>query len=755
MATPPTASGARRLLRRMREIMADPGSAQGRLDKVVALIATNMVAEVCSCYLRRAGEVLELFATQGLKPDAVHRTRLRIGEGLVGDIAAYRRPLNLADAQSHPLFAYREETGEEIYKSLLGVPILQAGRTLGVLVVQNRTLRQYDDEEVEALEIVAMVLAELVAGGELVDPTELSDVPSITGPQVLEGLGIVGGLAMGEVVIHSQGIEVTKIVAEDPEQELERLALAVAGLRADVDRLLSAPDLAGEGDHREVLETYGMFARDSGWLNRIEEAIKTGITAEAAVVRVQEENRRRITQLGNSYLRERLMDLDDLSARLLKHLTGGQSPATLAALPDDCILVARSMGPAEFVDYDRERVRGLILEEGSLTTHVAIMARAFRIPMIGRVRGAMERFHKGDQVLMDGRNGQIVIRPDENLVQAYYEQIAARDARRALYETLRHKKVVTKDGIDIALFLNAGLPVDVSHLDLTGADGVGLYRTEIPMMLSPRYPGVNEQVDIYADIMERAGDKPVVFRTLDIGGDKPLPSLPQIPEENPAMGWRAIRIGLDMPSILRQQLRALIRAAAGKPLSIMFPMVTTVAEFADARDLLDRELSRVRAGGDPVPERVSVGAMVEVPALVWQLDELLPQVDFLSVGTNDLLQFFFASDRGNTRLAGRYDLLHGSVLSMLREIVAACDSAGKPLTVCGEAAGEPLQAMTLIGVGVRRLSMSPARIGAIKLMTQNLDVGLLKEYLAFMEKNWSSDLRRALLNFVKDHNIDV
>lgn len=754
MAQPPTTSGARLLLRRMRQIMAEPGSAQDRLDKVVALIATNMVAEVCSCYLRRAGEVLELFASHGLKPEAVHRTRLRIGEGLVGDIAAFARPLNLADAQAHPLFAYRPETGEEIYHSLLGVPIRQGGRVVGVLVVQNRKPRNYDDEEIEALEIVAMVLAELIAGGELVDPSELSDLPSIAGPRVLEGLGIVDGVALGEVYIHNPRLEIAHVVAEDPQIERERLAIAMTSLRADVDRLLAAPDMADDGDHRDVLETYGMFARDSGWLRRIEEAIDTGITAEAAVVRVQEDNRRRINQLGNSYLRERLMDLDDLSARLVKHLIG-ESAGQKRPLPENAILVARNMGPAEFVDYDRDRLRGVILEEGSLTTHVAIMARAFQIPMIGRVRGAVDRLERGERVFMDGGRGQVVIRPGENLVQAFREQAAMRAARQAIYQEIRDKPARTRDGIEISLRINAGLPVDVSQLETIGAEGVGLYRTEIPLMLSAAFPNVEQQTEIYADILERAGGRPVVFRTLDIGGDKRLPAFAWEDEENPAMGWRALRIGLDLPAILRHQVRALIGASAGRPLAVMFPMVTTVKEFADGRGLIDREVARARARGEVLPSKIEVGAMLEVPALVWQLDALLQQVDFLSVGTNDLVQFFYAADRGNPRLSGRYDLLHGAMLSMLRSVVAAADRSGTPLTICGEAAGDPLQAMVLIGCGVRSLSMSPARLGAIKLMCQNLEVAQLKDYLTSLEKNWASDMRRALLNFVNDHNITI
>jgi phosphotransferase system enzyme I (PtsP) len=749
-------SGPRRLLRRLRDVMAGPGAAQRRLDQVVRIIATDMVAEVCSCYLMRSGQVLELFATEGLKPDAVHRTRLRVGEGLVGHIAAYSRPLNLSDAQAHPLYAYRPETGEEIYQSLMGVPILHGGRVVGVLVVQNKTSRHYDDEELEALQVVAMVLAELVKSGELVDPRELFDTEAaVSGPEILDGLPLVGGLALGTVVIHHTRAEVGKFVAEDPAEERQRLVLAIATLRDDVDRLLAAPDMAEQGDHRDVLETYRMFAEDSGWLTRIEEAIGSGLTAEAAVARVREDTRARMNQVADPYLRERMLDFDDLANRLIRHLSGGGAPARVEVGAEDFILVARAMGPAEFLDYDRARLRGLILEEGSHTTHIAIMARAFDVPMVGRVKGALSRIPAGETVMVDGERGRVVVRPGEEMTRAFAEDVAARAARQEVYREFRDKPARSLDGVEISLNINVGLLVDLDHLDETGADGVGLCRTEVPFMIASDFPDVDSQTELYRGVLDRADGRPVAFRTLDIGGDKRLPYWPTVAEENPAMGWRAIRVGLDQPAILRQQLRALIRAAAGRPLSVMFPMIASAEEFAAARHLLDRELARAAQRGEPAPEVLRVGVMLEVPALFWQLPVLLPELDFLSVGTNDLLQFLFASDRANPRLAGRYDLLSPAALSLMRDVVGHCAAAGVELSVCGEAAGQPLRAMALIGVGVRRLSMAPARVGPIKMMVRALRVEPLRHYLESLDRAAPRDLREGLASFARDHGINI
>jgi phosphotransferase system enzyme I (PtsP) len=746
----------RRLLRRLRGIMAGSASAQERLDRIVRVIAAEMVAEVCSAYVMRAGEVLELFATEGLRPEAVHRTRLRVGEGLVGQIAATARPLALAEAQAHPDFAYRPETGEEIYHSLMGVPILRGDRVLGVLVVQNRTPRHYTEDEIEVLQTIAMIVAELAASGELVNPLEMAQSRGgVSLPVRLDGLRLNPGLAIGPALLHEPKIVIRQVVAEDVIAEEERLRDAVTAMQEAIDTLVDASHGLGPGEHRDIIETYRMFAADRGWLGRITEAVRSGLTAEAAVQKVRDETRSRMLQISEPYLRERLFDLEDLANRLQQYLAG-QAPGIAAADgPAEFILVAHSMGPAELLDYASRRIRGLVLEEGSPTAHVAIVARAFDIPVVGRVAEAVERIDNGDTVIVDGDHGQVMIRPSGDIEQGVAATIAARTKRRAYYDTLRDTPAVTSDGVAVRLLLNAGLLLDLAQLAATGAEGVGLFRTEIPLLTRHAFPDVADQTEFYSRAYEQADSRPIVFRTLDIGGDKVLPYLAHAAEENPAMGWRAIRIGLDRPAMLRQQLRALLRAAAGRDLYVKFPMIAEIAELEEARALLDKEVARLAAEGREPPRSVRVGVMLEVPSLLWQLPALLERVDFLSIGTNDLAQFLFACDRGNPRLADRYDLLSAPMLALFRQVIAACDAAGKPLSMCGEMAANPIEAMVLIALGFRTLSLAATAIGPVKAMTRSLDAGALALYLDELGERPDHSLRRWLEAYARDHAVAV
>ncbi len=652
--------GPRVLLRRLREVMAEPVSAQDRLDKIVVLIAANMVAEVCSIYVMRGDSTLELYATEGLKREAVHQTVLRPDEGLVGLVASQASAINLSNAQAHPAFAYRPETGEEIYHSFLGVPVLRSGNTLGVLVVQNRARRTYSEEEVEALQTTAMVLAEIVASGELARP---GDELAGRRPVHIKGAALSDGIALGHVVLHEPRVIVTNYIADDIQSELKHLRAAIETLQANLDQLLEHGDVVDGGEHREVLEAYRMFAYDRGWVHKLEEAVMTGLTAEAAVERVQSDTRARMLRQTDPFLRERLHDLDDLANRLMRQLTGRDHAPSRDNLPENAILVARSMGPAALLDYDRKRLRGLVLEEGGAHSHVAIVARALGIPVVGEVDNAAGIADPGDAIIVDGSTGDLHIRPLPDMAAAYAERVRLRARRQQQYQALRDRPCVTKDGEEVRLMLNAGLTVDLPHIADTGAAGIGLFRTELQFMVAPNFPRTSEQYTLYRAVMDAAGDKPVIFRTLDIGGDKVLPYMHSVEEENPALGWRAIRLGLDRPGLLRTQLRALLRAAGSRALRIMFPMVSTVAEFEQARELVERELTHLRRHGHKLPDEVQVGSMVEVPSLLYQLDDLLERADFLSVGSNDLVQFLYAVDRGNPRVAARFDALSAPVLA--------------------------------------------------------------------------------------------
>ncbi len=708
--------GPRVLLRRLREVMAEPVSAQERLDKIVVLIAANMVAEVCSVYVLRVDGTLELYATEGLNRAAVHLTVIRSDEGLVGLVAREANPVNLSEAHEHPAFSFRPETGEEIYHSFLGVPVLRAGNTLGVLVVQNRAHRTYSEEEVEALQTTAMVLAEMIASGELASLARPGAEPAVRRSLQLTGVALSEGIALGHVVLHEPRVVITNFIAEDVQKEMQRLDTAVDTLRADLDDMLKRGDVADGGEHRDVLEAFRMFAYDRGWLHRMREAVTSGLTAEAAVERVQSDTRARMMRQTDHYLRERLHDLDDLANRLLRQLTGQDHAPTKEQLPENAVVVARNMGPAALLDYDRSRLRGLVLEEGGATSHVTIVARALGIAAVGQIENAASLVDTGDAIIVDGVSGEVQVRPALDIEAAYAEKARFRARRQAQYRELREQPCVTRDGEPISLLLNAGLLVDLPHIEETGAAGIGLFRTELQFMVAAAFPRTSEQFNLYSSVLKAAGERPVTFRTLDIGGDKVLPYMRVIEEENPALGWRAIRLGLDRPGLLRSQIRALLRAAAGRDLKMMFPMVSAVDEFDRAKVFVEHELTHLRKHGHKLPERIEVGAMVEVPALLFQLDELFSRVDFLSVGSNDLVQFLYAADRGNSWVADRFDPISVPVLRALRDIIDKGREHGKPVTLCGELASKPLGALALVALGYRALSVSPSALGPIKAM---------------------------------------
>ncbi|ESX64281.1 peptidase [Mesorhizobium sp. LSHC420B00] len=753
-----SASGPRVLLKRLRELMQEPLEPQERLDRIVRDIASNMVAEVCSLYVLRADSVLELYATEGLNPNAVHLAQLRLGQGLVGTIAASARPLNLSNAQEHPAFAYLPETGEEIYNSFLGVPVLRAGRTLGVLVVQNKTMRHYRDDEVEALETTAMVIAEMIATGDLERLTRPGLELDLRRPVSFTGLSFNEGVGLGHVVLHEPRIVVTNLFNEDSEEEVRRLDASLGSLRLSIDDMLERRDVAFEGEHRQVLEAYRMFANDRGWVRRLEEAIRNGLTAEAAVEKVQSDMRARMLHMTDPYLRERMSDFDDLANRLLRQLMGRGPEDVAASLPKDAIIVARSMGAAELLDYPRDKLRGLVLEDGAATSHVVIVARAMGIPVAGQMKGAVSMAENGDAIIVDGEEGAIHLRPQPDLEAAYAEKVRFRARRQEVYRELRKKPSVTKDGVQVDLLMNAGLAVDLPQLAEAGAAGIGLFRTELQFMVASTFPRAEAQERLYRDVLEAARGKPVTFRTIDIGGDKVLPYFKgSIQEENPALGWRAIRLTLDRPGLLRTQIRALLKACGGRELKLMLPMVTELGEIVQAREIIDREVRHLSRFAHHLPTSLKVGAMLEVPSLLFQLDELMKAVDFVSVGSNDLFQFVMAVDRGNTQLSDRFDPLSTPFLRVLKKIADAGARNHTPVTLCGELAGKPISAMALIGLGYRSISMSPASIGPVKAMLTELP---LSELEAFFDDNLIAPAQglpmRALLQaFADDRSIPL
>jgi len=749
--------GPRVLLRQLRETMAEPLASQDRLNKIVDLIADNMHADVCSFYVLRDDGALELFATRGLKREAVHMTTLRLGEGLVGQIAAEAEPLSLSNAPQHPRFAYRPETGEDPFNAFLGVPVLRAGQTLGVLVVQNRDSRDYGEDETEALLTTATILAEMVSTSEfdtLIKPGQDIDLRR---PRIFQAVGFTDGVALGKVVLHDPRVVVENFIAEDVDAELARMSDALDTMRVSIDHMLSHGDMAGISDHREILESYRMFAHDRGWVNRLTEAIQNGLTAEAAVERVQNDTRARMLRSTDPYIKDRLHDLDDLANRLLRVLTGDGTATGPRELPENAILVARNMGPADLLEYDRTRLRGVVLEEGGATAHVAIVAKSLGLVAIGQAENIVSISEAGDDIILDGVNGTVHLRPTADVEQVYVERVRVRARRRAYYRVMRDKPSVTRDGVGITLLHNSGLVADLPMLDDTGAEGVGLFRTELQFMIASRLPRLKEQVELYREAIRLAGGRPIVFRLLDIGGDKVIPYLRSEIEENPAMGFRSLRLALERPGLLRIQVRSLLQAANGGPLKILVPMVTDAWEFRQTRRVIDREVERLTNEAKPVPSKLEVGAMIEVPSLLWELDQVLPEADFVSIGSNDLVMFLTASDRANPRVSKSYDPIALPRLRALRHIVDMARRYNVPITMCGELAGKPVEAMALMAIGMTRLSMSPPAIGPIKEMILGLELNPIRTSVAsaLLEGASGIGIRELLLEWVERQGLVI
>ncbi|MFM2410589.1 MAG: phosphoenolpyruvate--protein phosphotransferase [Pseudomonadota bacterium] len=749
------ARSARSILTGLHDVMAANSGVQAKLNHVVNIIGEALTSEVCSIYLLRDG-VLELFATRGLNQDAVHVTKLAFGEGLVGTIAEQVETLNLDEAAAHPAFRYMPETGEERFHSFAGVPIVRAGAAVGVLAVQHADPRRYEEVEIEALQTTAMVLSELIANAGLIDEhTSLGSAK--IGTTVLNGLPLVAGMAAGVAIFHQPNVRIEHTVAEDTEAERARVYSAFDRMREQIDRMSAQAEFGSGGEHDEIIQTYKMFAYDEGWSRRINEAIDSGLTAEAAIERVQQRTRMRMRQIDDPLLQDRMHDLEDLSNRLLRIVSGQMGTAAQMGLKQDSILVARNLGPAELLEYDKRRLRGVLLGEGSLTAHVTIVARAMGIPVLGRVNAIRRTISEGDMLLLNVDEKNVIVRPSPAVQQAFSADLAEGQKKKARFAALRDVEPVTKDGKRINLMINAGLRDDVPAIALTGADGIGLFRTEFQFLISATLPQRERQQRFYRDVLDAAGNKPVVFRTIDVGGDKALPYLKDIgsEEENPALGWRALRLALDHDGLMKAQARALLEASAGRPLNVMFPMVSEPWEFDEAKALFEAQLAFLAGRKKQLPSRIRYGAMLEVPALAETLDILLPKLDFLSIGTNDLTQFLFAADRADPRLAERYDWLSPAILRFIRRVVITCKEYKVDLAVCGEMGGRPLEALALIGIGLERLSITPAAVGALKAMVCSVDAALIAKEMDGILAKPPQSIRAVLGEWARVHGVEV
>ena len=719
---PDSFSIPRLLMNRLRSVMAAEADTDARLMKVVRLIAGTMVADVCSIYRRTDDDRMELIATEGLREDAINRTFLAIDEGLVGQIAQTAQPLSIQDAPRHPAFSYRPETGEDPYHAFLGVPVLKGGRVEGVLTVQNRTARVYQDDEIDSLQTIAMVLAEIVptAGSGADTPDAARDGRPVN----LQGRSLCGGLGMGRVRLHDPVIPAARFFAEAPEVEAHRLETALEELHLSIDRLLAAEIGGLWGEPREVIEAYKLLASDPTWAEKLREGVRGGLSAEASIDRLRREHRARFEKVKDPYLRERLHDLEDLDNRLLRMLAGWDGLNGDERPTDDEpeILIARRLGPAELLDYGKSGFAAIVLEEVATSSHAAIVARGLGIPTVGGIDGLLTRVSRGDPIIVDGEDGRVHLRPDEELLKAYTNRQAVLSERQAIFAALRDEPTQSKDGEPVRLMINAGLGIDTEHLDSTGADGIGLFRTEFQFLMSEKLPSVTDQIDLYRHVLDAANGRPVYFRTLDLGGDKLLPNLNDAREENPALGWRSIRYALDRPGLFRRQMRALLRASERRSLSVMFPMVTSAHEFRRAKSMLLEEVSWGQRRGYSGPEVLQIGAMLETPAFAYALEDMAGEVDFVSIGTNDMLQFFHAADRMTPLVSDRYPFVSRPVMRFLAQVFETCQRLNVPVSICGEGAGRPLEALCLIGLGYRSLSMPGGGIGPVKRMLRSLDL---------------------------------
>ncbi len=750
----PAVNQAMEILREMRQITGGQASIQEKLEQIVALIANKMSADAANCYVAIDDYTLELFASYGFNRGVAHKIYLRFSEGLVGEVAQNNRSLAVSDAWSHPKFSYKPDLGEENYKSFLGVPLIRWNRAIGVLTIQHREQHEYTPQEIDSLETIAMVLSELVASDEMNEyKKKLIKERGVVDREKVRGLSLSKGYGLGNAVVHRRRQAVTKIFAEDKQQELQRLETAHRQMNEDLEKKFTSTKL-GIGEHVEILDAYRMFAQDKGWYKKIADNVMGGLTAEAAIERAYEDMWNRLSGTTDNYLKERLHDLRDVADRLQSYLRGDFG-AVESIDSENIIVVAMTMGPADLMDYDYSKIRGLIIEDGTPTMHVAIVAKALGIPVVAKIKGIFDEIKTGELIAIDGNEGYVYQNPSAAVQARFRDKIAEKARLQAKLEELRDKPSVTKDGVRINLYINVGLAFDLDYIASTNCDGVGLYRTEIPFMASEAMPDVDRQQVYYQELMDKAGDRKVIFRSLDVGSDKLLPYWTNSGEENPAIGWRSIRITLDRRAILRKQVRAFLRAAAGKELNVMFPMISNLNEFEEAKETLMIELEKEKRRGREVPKKVNVGLMIEVPALIFQLDAILEKADFISIGTNDLAQFLFACDRGNPRLTERYDVLSSPFLKMMGEVVEKANKHGVYCSVCGEMAGNPIEAMALIGLGFRNLSMSGSSFGRVKSMVRSANAGDLSDYIHTLLKSQKKSLRPQLISYAYDHDIEI
>ena len=742
-------NNSRILLKRLKKTLSELGEAQARLNKIVKIIADSMNSEVCSIYLKNRHNILELYATEGLRSKAVHYSQLNVGQGLVGKIAATAEPIKTSQASKTKGFRYLPETGEEIYNSFLGVPIQRLGKILGVLVIQNLKKREFTEDDVYGLEIVAMVIAEMAELG-IFTSSDGSDELSQDKKNPLSINGLVGkeGIIIGNTVLLEPQIKIQNPIADNTKLEKRKLKKSISKLNNQLSEIISKKHFKKKGDFLEILETHKLLIEDRSWIKRMESSIDSGLSAIVAVEKEQTTTKSRIAKVKNFYFKERLNEFYEISNILLKILTNQKTYINLEGIKEP-ILIARNISPLELVSL-RHQLKGIILEDGSVGSHTTIVSRALNIPLLIQTKDIINKISNGDKIILDADQGLVYLRPDKTISELYTSKLKLRNKAKKTFLASKNLEAKTLDNKKIFLMMNAGLMADLPSLDDSGADGVGLYRTELQFLISNKVPKRAEQAEIYCKVLDSAGTNPVFFRTLDIGSDKILPTITPEIEPNPTLGWRAIRLTLERSGVFKMQVQALIRGAKGRNLNIVIPLVTEINEFLKAKDIILDEINREKKRNRIVPNLIKIGAMLEVPSLVFAPNLFFKSVDFLMVGGNDLKQFFFAADRENEKVRKRYDMLSTSFLSFLKLIVKKSEKYKLPLSYCGEDAGKPIEALVLCSLGFKTLSMQPNCIAPVKSLLRNIKLSEIKQIVEFaLEANYET-VRNQVVEYLEE-----
>lgn len=722
------------MLDTLHRIVQEVNAARGlkhALAIIVRRVAESMGVDVCSVYLidQVANEYV-LMATIGLNPDAIGKVRLRHNEGLVGLVGEREEPVNLDNADQHPRFRYFPETGEERFHAFLGVPIIHFRQLLGVLVVQQQAVRRFDDDEVAFLMTMAAQLSGAIAHSEAsggIDGLQDDALPRGGG---LQGVPGAPGVAVGQGMVVYASADLSSVpdrVTSHPELEVDVFRAAVQAVREEVEQLAGRLAGAIPAEEQLLFEAYLRMLDSSSLVDETVGLIRQGQWAPGALRETISKHIKVFAEMEDPYLRERASDIRDIGRRILMRLQMDSGDKREA--PPQTVLVGYEISASQLAEIPRERLVGVMSARGSGSSHVAILARALGIPAVMGIGDLPISRLEGKQLVIDGYSGRVFIEPSPAIKQEYQRLMREEAELSAGLRSLRDVPAETADGVRIHLHANTGLMSDInSSLDV-GCDGIGLHRTEFPFMVRNRFPGEEEQTNLYRQVLAPFAPRPVILRTLDVGGDKPLPYFP-IVEENPFLGWRGIRLTLDHPEIFLTQLRAMLRANLGLGnLRVMFPMISRVEEVDQSVELLRRAHAELLEEGYAV-ELPPVGVMIEVPAAIYQAEELARRVDFVSAGTNDLTQYLLAVDRNNPRVAKLYDDLHPAVLRALQALTAAVHRQGKPVAVCGGMAGDPAGALLLIGLGIDSLSMSAASILRVKWAARSVTQSRMRELLA-------------------------